>query len=228
MQKLAKKDIEKLVNEIKTFLEKYKLAGDVSIYYNNKVERSRTKYDEEYNSHYTWETTENVDPHNYFEYAAYNHILSMSFEGALYDSLNYSGYKVEAFLNIFRKYGLYYELGNAWNLTCFLSDDMEVEYTVYEQPKPIYYLFRSNRENNPLELQNIMDKWYILSTQVGDCGSCVLGAGFKFEWKGEKYFMSAQSPYQGSISWETYKDEIKQMLIDVGATEIYYDWGNMD
>ena len=47
----------------------------------------------------------------------------MTFEGPLYEALNYGGYDEnpwqteEELTAIFRKYGLYYELGNAWNLT---------------------------------------------------------------------------------------------------------------
>lgn len=42
----------------------------------------------------------------------------MSFEGPLYDVLNYEFGSLAAGLDaIFEKYGVYYELGNAWNLT---------------------------------------------------------------------------------------------------------------
>jgi len=66
---------------------------------------------------------EGYDPRNYFEYVAKNHILSMSFEGDLYSILNaYTpGWtKLEAeFQKIFEKHGCYYEMGHAWNLTCY-------------------------------------------------------------------------------------------------------------
>ena len=135
MGKITKTDIEKLANEIKAFLETHEIADSVSIYYNGNVVRSKTEYDSEYNATYTWVKTDDVDPHDYFEYAAYDHILSMSFEGVLYELLNYSGGSIiDKFNKIFEKYGLYYELGNAWNLTCCLNDDVEVEYTYYERP----------------------------------------------------------------------------------------------
>ena len=66
---------------------------------------------------------EDEDPHTYTEYAG--DILTMTFEGPLYEALNYGDYggyqwKTEEELTaIFRKYGLYYELGNAWNLTAY-------------------------------------------------------------------------------------------------------------
>ena len=80
----------------------------------------------------------------------------------------------------------------------------------------------------PHELAVIMKKWYEMSRKVGDKGSCVIGAGFIFTWNGNEYFMSACSPYQGSISWETNKEDVRKMLEDVGATHICYDWGRMD
>ena len=230
MSKITKADIEKLANEIIAFLEAYDIADAVSIYYNGDVVRSKTEYKNNGEYSYAWIKTENIDPHKYFEYAAYDHILSMSFEGGLYDVLNYSGgSKMDKFMKIFEKYGLYYELGNAWNLSCCLvDDDTEVEYTHYEKPKETIYLDSRSFSSNPTELQNIMEIWFDLSKKEGEGGSCVLGAGFKFEWNGEKYFMPAQSPWQGSCSWETHKDVICKMLEDIGATEIYYNWGRMD
>lgn len=223
MKTLTKQNIEQLAKEIIAFLEKEGIAGDVSIYFNNKVMRSRRNDDG-----YYWVTEENIDPHDYFEYAAYDHILSMSFEGGLYSVLNYSfGHREEEFDNIFDKYGLYYELGNSWNLSVYpIDDNMEIEYTKYERPKETIVLHQG--DYIPSQLKNIMDIWWELSKRTGDKGSCVLGAGFNFEWNGDKYFMPAQSPYQGSISWEEHIDVVKQTLENLGATEIYYDWGRMD
>lgn len=223
MKTLTKQKIEQLAKEIIAFLEKEGIAGDVSIYFNNKVMRSKIN-----DNGYEWITEENVDPHEYFEYAAYDHILSMSFEGGLYDVLNYSfGRREEELDNIFNKYGLYYELGNSWNLSVYpIDDDMEIEYTKYERPKETIVLHQG--DYIPSQLKNIMDIWWELSKRTGDIGSCVLGAGFNFEWNGDKYFMPAQSPYQGSISWEEHIDVVKQALENLGATEIYYDWGRMD
>lgn len=230
MSKITKADIEELANEIIAFLEVNDIANDVNIYYNGNVVKSKADYNANTRKYlYTWTKTYDVDPHKYFEYAAYNHILSMSFEGALYELLNYSGGKtMDKFMKIFEKYGLYYELGNAWNLSCYtISGDIEVEYTYYEKPKKKIYL-HSDNFLNPRELQNIMDIWFDLSKKEGDKGSCVLGAGFEFEWQDNKYFMPACSPWQGSISWETHKEVIHKMLEDVGATKIRYAWGIMD
>lgn len=232
MNKLTKTHIEELATELIAFLNKHGLADAVSIYFNNKVMYSKGKWDEEFNYIPNWITTENVDPHKYFEYAAYDHILSMSFEGGLYDILNYytCGKREEEFTAIFEKYGLYYEFGNAWNFTVYTNDyNREVEYTHYQKPKKTITLYHKNRTmDNPPQLQEIMDKWFELSSMVGEKGSCVIGAGFEFEWQGNKYFMTACSPYHGSISWEEPKDTIQKMLEKAGATNIYYHWGNMD
>ena len=47
--------------------------------------------------------------------------VTMTFEGPLYEALNYerSGKTADDLQNIFEKYGLYFELGNAWNLAAF-------------------------------------------------------------------------------------------------------------
>lgn len=69
---------------------------------------------------------DNVDPHRYFEYVANDHFISMSFEGPLYEILNFYGdfadydaRRVDEFDAILKKYGYYYELGNSWNLSCY-------------------------------------------------------------------------------------------------------------
>lgn len=60
------------------------------------------------------------NPLDYFEYAN-PETVSMSFEGMLYEIVNDFGMEFpelwESFNKIFEKYGYYYELGNAWNLT---------------------------------------------------------------------------------------------------------------
>lgn len=58
-----------------------------------------------------------MDPRDYFEYVREPNILSMSFEGTLYDILN--NHDMFVLQDLFSKYGLYYELGNAWNLSAY-------------------------------------------------------------------------------------------------------------
>lgn len=218
--KLTKNKIECMANEIMDFLKENELSEDVNIYFNNKrIDRfgiCRGEY----------------DPHDYFEYAAYDHIMSMSFESELCHILN--GFKanekvVQELESIMRKYGVYMELGNTWNGTCYLLDDnTEVEYTHYKRPQERRHIYNLNNESIPKELRAIGMAWQSFQEKVGDVGSCVLGAGFEFEYKGQEYFLSPCSKYQGSVSWETDKDTIQNMLQAIGATNIRYEWGVMD
>ena len=123
-KKLLKTKDEKLAKDIINFLLKHELFDDAFVYVNDK--RYGT-YDGEGHYNYgskSWDTVfveDNMNPRHYFEYAGPH--LSMSFEGPLYDILNYSfesewAQKLEdEFTEIFKKHGYYYELGNAWNLT---------------------------------------------------------------------------------------------------------------
>ena len=62
---------------------------------------------------------EDRNPLNYFSYANPD-TVSISFEGILYDILNYGSGKTEKeFEKLFEKYGLYYEYGHAWNLAAY-------------------------------------------------------------------------------------------------------------
>jgi len=229
MRRLTKENIEELVRRIEAFLEAHELLSDVCIYFNNKRRAWIWRYMED---KCVVTEKDNVNPLDYFEYVNTEHILSMSFEGALYNVLN--GYEsvtlIDEFQNIFEEFDLYYELGDAWNLSCYpTDDDMEIEFTDYSasvKPEPEFIYMHS--KDAPSELRNIMLAWYKLSEMVGDIGSCVIGAGFKFEWNGKEYFMASCSPWQGSISWERHTDTIKTMLENIGATNIHYSYGRMD
>lgn len=83
-------------------------------------------------------------------------------------------------------------------------------------------------EKVPMILSVIQEYWANRANSYGDIGSCVLGAGFEFEYKDQKFFMPPRSRCQGSISWEHCKDDIESLLVEIGATEIYYRWGYMD
>jgi len=228
---LSKKKIEELVERIENFLKEHELLEDVCIYFNNKRHLWRFDYK---NGGYIVKEENDINPMDYFSYVATNHILSMSFEGGLYHVLNgyTDNYTLEdKFMNLFEEYNLRYELGNTWNLTCYPDDDeMEIEYTIYEEPvQPTYlYLNNSNNKNIPPELKDIMLEWYRLSEAVGDKGSCVIGAGFNFTWKEKKYFMIPCSPWQGSLSWEKHISTVQEMLQNIGATDIHYKYGYLD
>ena len=120
---LTKKQIEELATEIFNWLVDNKMWVDVAIYFNGKRWSTNDKKCKEfcYNERRYFE--DKAEPKDYFEYVREPNILSMSFEGDLYDVLNGYTYgwvtKEEEFRKIFEKYGLYFELGNAWNLSCY-------------------------------------------------------------------------------------------------------------
>lgn len=113
---------EKLANDIYKLLIKYGLWVDVNIYYNGK--RMSCMYtDENGKTHYDYNGQPHIedgyDPRDYFHYVRRPNILSMSFEADLYDVINYGENPkfMQEFDRLLDRYGLYYELGNAWNLT---------------------------------------------------------------------------------------------------------------
>lgn len=110
--------------EVMDFLIENELQNDVRIYFNNKA----IEFDNQTNS---IKVTDNISPKNYFKYAADNHILSMSFEGSLYDIINYDD--LFYLTPIFKKYGCYDELGNEWNLSVYPDrmPENEIEFTLY-------------------------------------------------------------------------------------------------
>lgn len=120
--------------DIINWLIKRNIWQDVFIYVDNgrytfksnishKDEIEALLADEKIIPEVVWE--EGYNPKEYFEYVANPHFLSMSFEGILYEILNFVlslSYceKVEQELcDILEKYGYYYELGNTWNLSAY-------------------------------------------------------------------------------------------------------------
>lgn len=125
-KKLTPAQIEALAKEIRQFLLDNRLWVDVRIYFNGKAfstDDGGSTY--AYNDPTRLFVLEDVDPRSYFEYVG--DILSMSFEGDLCGCLNYYNEYGAAFDNritegltvIFKKSGLYFELGNHWNLTAY-------------------------------------------------------------------------------------------------------------
>jgi hypothetical protein len=233
--KLTKAKIEELVFEIEEFLKGHDFIGDVCIYFNDKRHAWRGKYDEKWNfDGYVCDIRENISPLDYFEYANPEHILSMSFEGSFYDVMNgYTSFHFDLqdkFSELLKKYSLYYELGNAWNLSCYpTDDDMEIEYTDYSnevKPEP-EFIYLGKADVLP-ELKNIMIAWHEMSKLTGDQGCCVVGACMKFDYNGKTYEMAACSPWQGENSWTPHVTTIKLMLGNIGATNIKWDCGRMD
>ena len=111
-----------LALDIYKWCKKNHLWGDNIIYFNGKAWASFDEWHGEQGKQIDEDLYEykNRNPLDYFEYANPK-TLSMSFEGPLYEVLNaycYGWVKLEdEFLKLFEKYGYYYELGNAWNLS---------------------------------------------------------------------------------------------------------------
>lgn len=164
---------------------------------------------------------ENANPLKWCKYFSHQFIMGIWFEGwhANWGMLD----------EILAEYNLYMEhctdtyIEFVWN-----GEGKEPEYTVFEKPEePERLYWPHDAQGNP-EIAAIMGHWFERSRDRGDKGSCVIGAGFTFRYKGKLYFMTAQSPWQGSLSWEPDVDIVRKDLEAIGATEITYDWGRMD
>lgn len=122
-EKLSSDQIEQLAVEIRELLLSTDMWQDVAIYFNHKCFTSHDKVSGKYyyNDKEHLIIEENIEPQTYFEYVNPDHKLSMSFEGPVYDMLNYGEYPETGikFEMIIEKYGLYYEFGNHWNLSCY-------------------------------------------------------------------------------------------------------------
>ena len=117
---LTKEQIEDLADKIYKLFRKHGIWSDTIIYFNgqsidNKDEAGSYHYDGTAYHH------EDKDPRDYFEYVNPDHILSMSFEGPVYHMFNYGSHPtvMKKFRELLDKYGLYFELGHAWNLSCY-------------------------------------------------------------------------------------------------------------
>tara|TARA_R100000995_G_C3480810_1_gene123770 strand:- start:1310 stop:1654 length:345 start_codon:yes stop_codon:yes gene_type:complete len=106
-----------MVRKIESWLKKNRLTSCVRIYFNNKC---FCWYDSSKNK----KIIEDIKGSDYFDYAN-DETISMSFEGPLYEVLNYAcdskRYETleDEFINLIKSYGYYYELGNAWNLSMY-------------------------------------------------------------------------------------------------------------
>lgn len=115
--------MESLAKDIYKWCKNRWLWEDCIIYFNGKA----------WSSSGTWGNTQGVciddelyeyigkNPKDYFKYANPK-TLSMSFEGPLYDVLNtypHWAKQENEFRKLFKKYGLYYEYGDAWNLSAY-------------------------------------------------------------------------------------------------------------
>ena len=124
-KKMTKKQIKRMAEEVRSFLLDHDLWVDVTIYFNGIAFSTDDR-----NGHFFYNDPEKLivlrdqDPKRITEYAG--DILTMTFEGDLFELMNYPwdfgtgnyGFKLKEELeSIFQKYGTYSEQGQAWNLT---------------------------------------------------------------------------------------------------------------
>ena len=119
-----KKKMELLAKDIYDWCMQNDLWGDNCLYFNGKAWASWDTWGDEKGKkigEYLYEYKDK-DPSDYFEYAN-PRTLSMSFEGSLNHVLNayVRGWvRLEKeFAELFEKYGYYYEMGHAWNLSAY-------------------------------------------------------------------------------------------------------------
>lgn len=133
MAKYTKKDIEKIAKQLAQICKR-NFWSDVTIYYNDKRICIRDNWNEQGKLKLKSVVKEDICPLDYFKYASDKHIISMAFEGYLHTRINYGDGMPVSFQNLFKKYGLYWEQGNSWNLTLYPMGDIEEwEYTDYTE-----------------------------------------------------------------------------------------------
>ena len=128
-RELTRGEKESLAKEVRQFLLDNELWTDVRIYFNGKAFSTNDRRGNYDNDPDHPVVLEGEDPHAYFEYVSNDDVMSMSFEGDFYGCMNfYCEYGADfdiriqtEFDDILKKYGVYYELGHAWNLSCYYS-----------------------------------------------------------------------------------------------------------
>lgn len=234
MNTLTKKRIEGIAWRIYRSLDSQSLAPDIRIYFNNRCIDCNSGTWEGANLKVKATILENINPLDYFEWAAKKHIISMSFEGPFYDYMDRYCKFPDELENLFKDEGIFWELGNAWNLTFYSGEDREIEYTVYneqlletEETFPEYIWLGCQKEV-PKELTHIMQVWYDLGHKTGDIGGCVIGQKMVFTYDNQKYEMCPITGWQGEGSWVPHVPIIKALLESIGATNVKWYCGRLD
>lgn len=116
---------ERFAMKIIEWLAKRELWYEVAIYVNGKC-YSADGYDKTKNpvrlqtpkDGVTYYVTDVPDPTVIVEYANPD-LITMTFEGPLYQALNYDSDMEQAFMDLFEKRGLYFEYGYTWSLSAY-------------------------------------------------------------------------------------------------------------
>jgi hypothetical protein len=121
-----------------------------------------------------------------------------------------------------------------YNVFQYIGNAPEIHPTKLERRAPVKYQYADDvkqlhhLDDMPAGIADISRAWTEKAAAVGDHGSCVCGAGFLFKLQKKWYFLPPLDSPQGSISWEHDHEEIQKRLEAAGATDIHYEWGNMD
>lgn len=116
---------ERFAMKIIEWLAKRELWYEVAIYVNGKC-YSADGYDKTKNpmrlqtpkGGVTYYATDVPDPTVIVE-CANPDLITMTFEGPLYQALNYDSDTEQAFMDLFDRHGLYFEYGYAWSLSAY-------------------------------------------------------------------------------------------------------------
>lgn len=223
MKKITKSDINKLAGKVFRWASSNRCGHDFGIYYNGKC---REWYYDITQHKYVKRTRENINPLDYCEYFSPKFVMGMWYDGEMYDVMNGCGRRFEKLEKLLEQYGLYCEHCDGCHAEFVPIDDVEdFEYTNFYKEKPVR-LYRP--DDAPDKIADIMRKYHELSEAVGDVGACTIGEYIEFRYNKILYRMSPQTPYQGDISWRTPLPEVREMLIDIGATEIHVNYGRLD
>lgn len=118
-KKHSEESLYNLMVDIVTYLSENDMFYDTSIYVNKKHYSSNKNKDStelKIGSVSVYQS-DCEDPSKQIEYCNKD-TLTMTFEGPLYEELNY-GNAHDKLSAIFKKYGLYFEMGYAWSLTAY-------------------------------------------------------------------------------------------------------------
>ena len=232
--KYNKEYIQNMADEFMELLRNLEMDDSVIVYANNKRYRAIHKnWDEkkcEYTDKYWVCDGEGFHPCVYCRYASPYNILSLSSEGSLYDYVYHYGFP-DAIRDFVKKHNLYIEHATSWFFYfCPVGEWEEWETDNFkEKPKPII-LYNDNDYTyyDVPELKIIATMWQDLIAMTPDEGSCVIGYGMNFKYKGTLYRMIPRSNKQGEYSWNKWVNLIIKYLRMTGCTDIDWDCGHLD
>lgn len=115
------KHLEELTLKLIMYLQKHRMFHNINIYVNNQRFSSDFHVgDTEKNTSYgNFYLADDIDVTQIVEYNNPD-TLTMTFEGPLYDELNYNRSNTRRDLEqIFAQYGFYFEQGYAWSLAAY-------------------------------------------------------------------------------------------------------------